>query len=224
LEERLKKGEVLRKLFIQPAHEPLSWQEQVILFYAFQRNILVMLPPKGLELFQQGIFKYLCENYSALINEITQEEMLTKNIKSQLDEKFLEKVESEFKDKVVVAIDAREGIVHTKGWVFKTKVSAIDLAKKIEVLGIKRINYTDISRDGTLEGPNLKSLQRLLKSTKIDIVASGGISTIDDIKNLKTLEKDGLVGVIIGKALYENTINLTEAIRVCSNDTQGVRV
>lgn len=133
-----------------------------------------------------------------------------------LDEKFLEKAAAKFKDKIVVAIDAREGAVYAKGWVFKTKVSAIDMAKKMEGLGVRCINYTDISKDGTLEGPNLKSLQRLLKATKVDIVASGGISTIDDVKNLKALEKDGLVGIIIGKALYENTIDLKEAIRVCS--------
>jgi len=133
-----------------------------------------------------------------------------------LDSKFLEAVAKRFKDKVIVSIDAKEGMVHSKGWVFKTKVSAIELAKEAEHLGIKRINYTDISKDGTLEGPNIKSLQNLLKSTNIDIVASGGISTIDDVKNLKPLEKDGLVGVIIGKALYENTIDFKEAMKVCS--------
>lgn len=133
-----------------------------------------------------------------------------------LDEKFLEKTEKKFKDKIIVSIDASEGLVRTKGWVFATNVRAIDLAKKVEGLGIKRINYTDISKDGTLEGPNIKSLQDLLKATKIEIVASGGISTIDDIKNLKPLEKDGLVGIIIGKALYENTIDIKEAMKICS--------
>ncbi len=141
-----------------------------------------------------------------------------------LDEKFLEKVEAKFKDRIVVSIDAREGLVYAKGWVLKTRVTAIDLAKKIESLRIKRINYTDISKDGTLEGPNIRSLQNLLKSTKIDVVASGGISTIDDIKNLKKLEKDGLVGVIIGKALYENTIDLKEAIKICEESAQKVGV
>ncbi len=133
-----------------------------------------------------------------------------------LDEKFLVKVEKIFKDKIVVAIDAREGIVYSKGWVFKTKMSAIELAKKAQGLGIARINYTDISKDGTLGGPNIKSLEKLLKSTKVNVVASGGISTIDDVKTLKVLEKDDLVGLIIGKALYENTLDLKEAIKICS--------
>lgn len=133
-----------------------------------------------------------------------------------LDGKFLDTVAKKFRDKVVVGIDARNGFVHTKGWLFNTKMKAIDLAKTVEKAGVKTINYTDISKDGTLEGPNLKSLAELLKATNIDIIASGGISTIDDISNLKALEKDGLAGVIIGKALYENTIDLKEAINVCS--------
>lgn len=133
-----------------------------------------------------------------------------------LDEKFLDKIKTEFRDRIVVAIDASRGIVHTKGWVFVTKVKAIDLARKVEALGIKRINYTDISKDGTLQGPNIKSLKEILKATDIEIVASGGIATMDDVRELKALEKDGLAGVIIGKALYENTIDLKEALKVCS--------
>lgn len=133
-----------------------------------------------------------------------------------LDEKFLERVRDEFKERIVVSIDASRGIVHTKGWAFVTKVKAIDLAKKVEEIGIKRINYTDISKDGTLEGPNIKSLRELLKATNVEVVASGGVSTIDDVKALRALEKDGLIGIIIGKALYENTIDLKEAMKICS--------
>lgn len=133
-----------------------------------------------------------------------------------LDERFLQGVKKEFKDRVIVSIDADRGLVRTKGWVFSTNIKAIALAKKVESLGIRRINYTDISKDGTLEGPNIKSLQELLKAVKIEVVAAGGISTIDDVKNLKPLEKDGLRGIIIGKALYENTIDLKEAVRICS--------
>ncbi len=133
-----------------------------------------------------------------------------------LDEKFLEKIEKEFRDKIVVSIDASRGMVHTKGWVFKTKIKAIDLAKRVESLGVKRINYTDIGKDGTLEGPNIKSIEALIKSVGIDVIAAGGISTIEDVKNLKPLEKEGLKGIIIGKALYENTVDLKEAMRICS--------
>lgn len=134
-----------------------------------------------------------------------------------LDGDFLLKIDENLRDKIVIGIDAKEGIIYTKGWLFKTKATAIELAKRVQALGFKTINYTDISRDGTLKGPNLNSLKELLKATKIDVIASGGISSIEDIKNLKELEKDGLKGVIIGKALYENKIDLKEAIEICAN-------
>jgi phosphoribosylformimino-5-aminoimidazole carboxamide ribotide isomerase len=133
-----------------------------------------------------------------------------------LEKDFLEKIDPAIKDKIVVGVDARDGFVHTKGWLFKTDIRAIDLAKSIETAGIKTIIYTDISKDGTLAGPNLTSLKDLLQATKLSVIASGGVSKIDDIINLKALEKDGLTGVIIGKALYEKTIDLTEAIKICS--------
>ncbi|MDD5495728.1 MAG: 1-(5-phosphoribosyl)-5-[(5-phosphoribosylamino)methylideneamino]imidazole-4-carboxamide isomerase [Candidatus Omnitrophica bacterium] len=132
-----------------------------------------------------------------------------------LDGDFLKKLDKEMKGSLVVGIDARRGIVHTKGWVFKTRMKAVDLAKNIEAEGIRTINYTDISKDGMMEGPSLNSIKEILKAVDIDVVASGGISSMEDVKNLKALEKDGLCGMIIGKALYENTIDLKEAIRVC---------
>lgn len=133
-----------------------------------------------------------------------------------LDDNFLNTIVKKFGDRIIVAIDASEGIVYTKGWVFATKMKAIDLANKAVKAGVKRINYTDISKDGTLEGPNFRSIKELLGSTKAQVVTSGGISTLDDIKKLKTLEKNGLTGIIIGKALYQNTIDLNEAIEICS--------
>lgn len=134
-----------------------------------------------------------------------------------LDKKFLGLIsDSKFKDRIVVSIDAKAGIVHTKGWVTKTGVKAVDLAREVASAGIKTINYTDISKDGMLEGPNIESLKELLKISKSDIVAAGGISSIEDVKLLKSLEKDGLKGMIIGKALYENKIDLKEAIKICS--------
>jgi phosphoribosylformimino-5-aminoimidazole carboxamide ribotide isomerase len=95
-------------------------------------------------------------------------------------------------------------------------MKAKDMAEKMAGLGIMTINYTDISRDGMLKGPNVDSLKEMLKVKNIDIIASGGVSTIEDVRMLKTLESDGLKGMIIGKALYEKTIDLEEAISVCS--------
>lgn len=133
-----------------------------------------------------------------------------------LDEKFLSDAVKKFSDRIVVGIDAREGIVYTEGWVSDAGVKAPELIRKIRAAGIKKINYTDISKDGMLQGPNIDSLKDILKIAGIDVVASGGISTIEDVRRLKTLEKDGLKGIIIGKALYENRIDLKEAIALCS--------
>lgn len=133
-----------------------------------------------------------------------------------LDKEFLARAADEFGERIVAAIDARDGYVHANGWLSKTKIKVIDFAKEIKRFGIETVNYTDISRDGTLEGPNIKGIKALLDAVDIDIVASGGVSTIDDIKKLKALEKDGLIGVIIGKAIYEGTVDLKVAIEVAS--------
>ena len=132
-----------------------------------------------------------------------------------LEDDFISKISKRFKDKIVVGIDARDGAVLTKGWLFKTRVKAVDLAGKMASLGIRTINYTDISRDGMLTGPNIEGLKSMLKVSGIDIIASGGISTIEDVRRLKHLEPEGLKGMIIGKALYEKTIDLREAIEIC---------
>lgn len=133
-----------------------------------------------------------------------------------LDEEFLNSIARKYRDRVVVAIDAHGGYVHTKGWVSKTRVKVAELLKIIKDAGVKVVNYTDISRDGMLEGPNIESIKEVLAETDLDVVVAGGVSTIDDVKRLKSLEKDGLKGMIIGKALYEKRIDLDEVIYVCS--------
>ena len=133
-----------------------------------------------------------------------------------LDGKFLSGIVKKFGDRIVAGIDARDGIVYTKGWIAKTKTKAADLAKKMQDIGVKTINYTDISRDGMLKGPNVGSLKNILGAVNIDVIASGGVSTLEDVKTLKALEPDGLKGMIIGKALYEGKIDLGEAIKICS--------
>ena len=134
-----------------------------------------------------------------------------------LDEKFLSDAVKKFGEKIVAGIDAKDGVVFTKGWLTKTGTKAVDLAKRMADIGVKTINYTDIARDGMLEGPNIKALKEMLGAIRIGIVAAGGISKLDDVKRLKSLEADGLKGMIIGKALYEKTIDLREAIRVCAD-------
>lgn len=132
-----------------------------------------------------------------------------------LDENFLRPVLKKFGDSIVVGIDASQGMVVTKGWVVKTASKAVDLARRVESLGARTINYTDISTDGMLAGPNIDSLRELLEVTTMDVVVAGGVSSIEDIRRLKALEEDGLRGIIIGKALYEGKVDLTEAIRIC---------
>ncbi len=131
-----------------------------------------------------------------------------------LNEKFMKDLAGRFGERVVAAIDAKDGVVRVKGWIFKSRKKAADLAKRLEETGVKAINYTDISKDGMLIGPNIPGIEELLKATKVRVVASGGISSIDDVKALKGLEKEGLAGIIIGRALYENKIDLAEAIAI----------
>ena len=133
-----------------------------------------------------------------------------------LDEQFLKDISKSFKDKIVIGIDAYLGYVYTNGWLSKTGVLAVGLVRRIALYGLKTVNYTDISKDGMLEGPNMDSLNRILSVATIDIIASGGISNMEDVKRLKALEKKGLKGMIIGKALYEDMIDLKDAIETCS--------
>lgn len=121
-----------------------------------------------------------------------------------------------FPERIVVGIDARNGLVAVEGWTETTNTKAIDLARKFEDSGVAAINFTDIHRDGMQTGPNIEETKRLAESVSIPVVASGGVSTIDDIKNLIPLEISGVTGVITGRALYEGTLNLKEAISMVS--------
>jgi phosphoribosylformimino-5-aminoimidazole carboxamide ribotide isomerase len=114
--------------------------------------------------------------------------------------------------KVLVGIDAKDGKVAVKGWVEVTELEAIKFAKKMEKLGAAGIIYTDISRDGMLTGPNIDAMAKMVQAVDIPVIASGGVSKLDDIKSLMQI-KD-LWGVITGKALYSGALDLKEAIEV----------
>ena len=114
-----------------------------------------------------------------------------------------------FENNIAIGIDARDGIVAIEGWAKTSEFTAVGFAKKMEDLGAKTIIYTDISKDGMLLGPNLKAMEEMVKAVGIDIIASGGVSTVEDVKALKNI---GVSGAIIGKALYTGDIDLTEAI------------
>ncbi len=118
----------------------------------------------------------------------------------------------EFPGQIVVGIDARNGWVAIEGWTKTTQIKAVDLAIQFEDSGVAAINFTDIHRDGMQTGPNIEETRRLAEAVNIPVVASGGISSIEDIQNLMPLETVGVVGVIIGRALYSGSLKLKEAI------------
>lgn len=118
-----------------------------------------------------------------------------------------------FPGRILVGIDAREGLVAVKGWTESAPVRAVDLAVRIERWGIKEIIYTDIKRDGTMRGPDLAGLEKILAKTGLQVIVSGGVSSLNDLEALKPYG-DRVSGVIIGKALYDNRLTLPEAIKV----------
>lgn len=119
----------------------------------------------------------------------------------------------EFPDRIVVGIDARNGKVATRGWLETSEVLATDLAQQMAKFGVAAIIYTDIHRDGTLQGPNLEALRELASAVEVPIIASGGVSSVTDLFNLLALEPLGVTGAIVGRALYTGDISLKEAIR-----------
>lgn len=130
------------------------------------------------------------------------------------DKDFLREALKKYGDKIAVGIDCKDEYVCGKGWFDKSSIKYIEFAKEMEDLGVKNIIFTDISKDGTLEGPNISMLKKLKDSVSIAITASGGIRDIENIKELKELN---LYAVIIGKAIYSNTLSLSEAILIGEN-------
>lgn len=114
-----------------------------------------------------------------------------------------------FENNVVIGIDAKEGKVAIDGWATTSEFTAVEFAKRMEDLGAKTIIYTDIARDGMLSGPNLKAMEEMVKAVDIEVIASGGVGRLEDVKNLKEI---GMPGVIIGKALYTGDVDLKEAL------------
>jgi len=115
-----------------------------------------------------------------------------------------------FKNKIAVALDVKDGLIALSGWKKQTKISVIDFIKKIKNFGVSRIIYTDINRDGTKQGPNIKDTVELSSKAKIPLVISGGVSSIEDIKKIKSLNNPNIEGVIIGKAIYDGDIKISD--------------
>lgn len=122
-----------------------------------------------------------------------------------------------FPGRIVVGIDAKNGLVAVQGWAEVTDITAVELAKKFEDCGVAAIIYTDISRDGMLQGPNLEATRALAESVAIPVIASGGVSSLDDIQRLMAIEGSGVTGVITGKAIYAGAFRLAEAVALTKN-------
>lgn len=127
---------------------------------------------------------------------------------------YTEELIEEFGSRLVAGIDAKNGIVRISGWTEKSSLSAFELGRTVKNMGFSHIIYTDISRDGMLEGPDIIGVKKMALQTGLEVIASGGISSIEDIIAVKHLEESGVVGVISGKAIYEGRISVKEACRV----------
>ncbi len=128
------------------------------------------------------------------------------------DPEFVRRALKEREHHIAVGIDACDGSVQVSGWTEDSHIGAIELAQKLQGLGARVVIYTDISRDGVLEGPNVQATKEMLESTELFVIASGGVSSLADVRRLSELHHKRLEGVIIGKALYEGHVQIEEAL------------
>jgi phosphoribosylformimino-5-aminoimidazole carboxamide ribotide isomerase len=124
---------------------------------------------------------------------------------------FVEKLCAEFPDKIIVGLDANNGLVATDGWAKQTDIDVVELSKKYEQYGVSSIVYTDIARDGMMQGVNVEATANLAKKTSIPIIASGGITNLDDIAALLKNAHHGIMGAITGRAIYEGQLDFNDA-------------
>lgn len=164
-----------------------------------------------------------CEVGGGLRNEIDIEYFLQQGARrimlgtKALEEKgYLEKLISKFGDSIAVSIDFIGAHVVKKGWQEETRFSPESVAGSMQKIGVKTLVVTDVARDGTLTGPNIERLEKVLSSVEISVIASGGISSLEDIKKLVGIKGRALEGAIIGRALYEGKIDLEEAIEIAA--------
>lgn len=127
------------------------------------------------------------------------------------DEQFLKNMVEKYGDQIVVSVDAKDGIVAIDGWVNLSEINSIEFIKTLDAMGVKTIVYTDIAKDGMMQGPNFKIYEKVSNISDINVIASGGVSNLEDLERLKEMD---LYGAIIGKALYINKIKLEDALEV----------
>ena len=127
---------------------------------------------------------------------------------------LLETACNKFKNKIAVALDVKDGFIALSGWTKRTNISAIDFIKKIQNFGVYRIIYTDIYKDGTKQGPNIKDAVELSSKATIPLVISGGVSSLEDIKKIKSLSNSNIEGVIVGKSIYDGDIKISDLAKL----------
>jgi phosphoribosylformimino-5-aminoimidazole carboxamide ribotide isomerase len=134
------------------------------------------------------------------------------------DPGFVKKACDRFPGKIILGLDVKKDRVAVEGWTEEVDLTPLDLAKRFEGFGIAAINYTDIHRDGMRTGPNVEAIRALAKAVDIPVIASGGISGISDVLDILPLEKDGVIGMITGRALYDGSLDLKEAIKIAKGE------
>ncbi len=135
--------------------------------------------------------------------------------KAVKEPQFIAEVCKKFPNRIIVGIDAKNGLVATDGWAEVSSVKATELAQRFEQDGVTAIVYTDISRDGMMQGVNIEATVALAEASTIPVIASGGVTDMRDIRALKAVAAKGILGAITGRAIYENTLDLTEAQAYC---------
>lgn len=123
----------------------------------------------------------------------------------------------EFPGRIIVGLDAKDGLVATDGWAEVSDIKAVELAKRFEQDGVSSIVYTDISRDGMMQGVNVEQTVAMAHASTIPVIASGGITNMDDIKALQAVAREGILGAITGRAIYEGTLDVAEAQAYCDS-------
>jgi phosphoribosylformimino-5-aminoimidazole carboxamide ribotide isomerase len=130
---------------------------------------------------------------------------------------FVKNMAIEYPRHIIVGLDAKDGKVAIDGWSKLSRHDVIDLAQRFEEDGVEAIIYTDISRDGMMSGVNIEATARLARAIRIPVIASGGITNIDDIRALSAVAHDGIIGAIIGRAIYEGTLDFFEAVKLAES-------
>ena len=135
--------------------------------------------------------------------------------KAVKEPEFVTEICREFAGHIIVGLDAKDGLVATDGWAEVSEVKATDLAKRFESDGVSSIVYTDISRDGMMQGVNVEATVAMAQASGIPVIASGGITNMEDIKALSAVSRQGIVGAITGRAIYEGSLDVAEAQQFC---------